>query len=377
MTVISKKMDIGEYFRFEIVKLLKTIDYNCDFSLTISCTCNFDRCIARVWDSANWDINKRCVRAAIKNDLCAIHHKKSPSGYITQYPDEKKVLKAYRKHNKNVDKDIDLSSNTQSKIIFKSSNLKFNINLKTKNKINNNLRMSFESIDDLTDIISAHDTDNLTELRKRVLLDLKTKHNFYVTVAEDRILKKLIEDHIRIKYSQEDTINDTNDDLLDEKPTISDIDDIKTMDSQSSSNDILDNDILDNHIPDNYTEDNNNAMKHVEFDLNTMEQVKVIDVEFNESVLYIHYDDNDNLLYNDKKNLIGFYRHWIDDDDEVPVECKTKDGKVLNPHTKLPIIEIEITPHGSMYTGLVHGIYREYEYNEEFESFRNTNQIYK
>ncbi len=367
MTVISKKMDIGEYFRFEITKLLKTIDYNCDFSLTISCTCDFSRCIARVWDSINWDINKRCVRAAIKNDLCAIHHKKSPSGYITQYPDEKKVLRAYRKHNKNVDKEVDLSSDTQSKIIFKSNNLKFNINLKTKNKINNKLRMSFESIDDLTDIISAHDTDNLTELRKRVLLDLKTKHNFYVTVAEDRILKKLIEEHIRVKYSQDDAINDTNDDLLDEKQNISDIDEIETIDSQSSGDNIVDES----------KEDTSSPKSLDKLDLNTMEQVKVIDSEFNESVLYVHYDDNNSLLYNDKKNLIGFYRHWIDDDDEVPVQCKTKDGKVLNPHTKLPIIEIEITAHGSMYTGLVDGIYREYEYNEEFESFRNTNQIYK
>ena len=343
-------MNIGKYFEFEIIKLLENIGYDCNFSLTVSTSCNFKRCIGRVWDNVNWDINKRCTREATHNDLCSLHSKNCASGYVNEYPDEKIVLRAYRKHNKNVDSQIDLNNNNTPKILFSTKKLIFNINLKTKKNIDNNSKMSFESIDDLNDIISAYDTNDFSELRKNVLSDLKKKYNFYVTIAEDRILTKAIQDHIQSK-TKSNTMQSKIEILCSNK--------VKNKELYEK------NDIIDD-------KPNKDTLL-----LDNMEQVKVIDNEYNEALLYIYYDENTNKLYNDKKNLIGFYRYWIDDDDEVPNECKTKDGKVLHPHTKLPIIEIDITAHGSIYSGLVEGIYREYEYDEEFESFRNTNQILK
>ena len=65
-------MNIGKYFEFEIIKLLENIGYDCNFSLTVSTSCNFKRCIGRVWDNVNWDINKRPMRQDI--DDCYVEN---------------------------------------------------------------------------------------------------------------------------------------------------------------------------------------------------------------------------------------------------------------------------------------------------------------
>lgn len=343
-------MNVGEYFKFEILGLLKKTSYNCNFSLTISSHQNQDRCIARIWDNVNWDINKQCCRQAVKNNLCQLHNKNCASGYVNEYPDEKVVLRAYRKHNINVDNQINLGTNKESKILFSTKNIKFNINLKTKKNIVNNLKMSFESIDDLNDIICSLNTDNFDKLKTHVLSTLRSRYNFYATIAEDRIISKQIRDHIFEKTS---------------KNNVKDAIETKCVET-------IDNEIYKEDSPYSDRESENE-----EIDIDGLEHIKIIDNEYNESLLFIKHNKNDSLLYNENNKLIGYYRFWIDDEEEVPDECKTKDNKVLHPTTKLPIIEVEITPHGSIYTGLTSGIYREYMYDESFETFRTTNQVLK
>ena len=67
--------------------------------------------MARVWDPVDWDINKRCLRSSISNQLCGIHIKKLSSGRVDEYPSEKIVLRAYRKHKPNIDTLIDIKQN--------------------------------------------------------------------------------------------------------------------------------------------------------------------------------------------------------------------------------------------------------------------------
>ena len=345
-------MDLGQYFHFEITKFLKTINYKGHISINIHS--GYNRCMARVWDPVDWDINKRCLRSSISNQLCGIHIKKLSSGRVDEYPSEKIVLRAYRKHKPNIDTLIDIKHKSfYTKLLYSSNknnlNLNFNINLKTKKNIKYNSKMSLESISNLNHIISSYDTNNKDELRLKVIKDLKEKHNFYVSIAEDKILKNKIENYIKHKVSNiENEIEDETENEIEDE-TENEIED--TFDNYSSLDTI---------------------------NINTLETIKIIDTDHNDQRLFI-LDDKEGYirLYNDTKNLAGYYRHWIDDDDEVPYLCKTQDGKVLHPDTKLPIIEVEITKQGSIYTGLIEGIYREYEYDEIFETFRNTNQIYQ
>ena len=73
--------------------------------------------------------------------------------------------------------------------------------------------------------------------------------------------------------------------------------------------------------------------------------------------------------------MIGNLCDWVDEDDEVPDVFK-KNNIVLHPDTNIPIIEIEITKKGTAFENIKEGIYREYEYDEELETFRNTQSIF-
>ena len=81
------------------------------------------------------------------------------------------------------------------------------------------------------------------------------------------------------------------------------------------------------------------------------------------------------MLYNNNKKKIGFLRDWVDEEGEVPDVFK-KNNIVLHPDTNTPILEIEITINGSAFESIKAGIYREYEYEEDLECFRQTCKIY-
>lgn len=55
------------------------------------------RCLSRIWDSKNWDINKQCNNPVGISNLCfRCLRKKNSSGMVNEYPDEDKVIKFYR-----------------------------------------------------------------------------------------------------------------------------------------------------------------------------------------------------------------------------------------------------------------------------------------
>tara|TARA_B110000211_G_scaffold234912_1_gene307339 strand:+ start:10223 stop:10990 length:768 start_codon:yes stop_codon:yes gene_type:complete len=110
-------------------------------------------------------------------------------------------------------------------------------------------------------------------------------------------------------------------------------------------------------------------------DISTLNSMKVIDKNFNDSQLYCVPLDDVQYLITNKKQIVGNVYSWIDECDEVPIDYKTTDNIVLHPNNQLPIIEIQITKVGSMYANISNGIYREYHYDDELECFRKTNNI--
>ena len=107
--------------------------------------------------------------------------------------------------------------------------------------------------------------------------------------------------------------------------------------------------------------------------------INLIDKEFNYNSVIVGelYQEDCFILYNDNFKKVGYMRYWIDDDDEIPNEFKTKDNIVLDPENNQKITEIEITPQGSLFLGILPNVYREYEYDEDLEFFRLTNCIQK
>ena len=88
------------------------------------------------------------------------------SGRVDEYPDERIVLRAYRKHRQTVDKEICIDHKNYYNHTLCQIKQKKSINLKIKKCINKN-RMSLESIDNLPDIISLlYKNDNKAELKK-------------------------------------------------------------------------------------------------------------------------------------------------------------------------------------------------------------------
>lgn len=72
---------------------------------------------------------------------------------------------------------------------------------------------------------------------------------------------------------------------------------------------------------------------------------------------------------------VGFVRDWIDSSDEIPDRFKNSSQAVLDPESRIPIIEVELNARGAMMTSLSKGIYREYEYNESEEDLEYTGNV--
>ena len=95
------------------------------------------RCMSRIWDSKDWDINKQCKNSVFLDELCKSCYKRNTSskiGRVNEYPDEESVIdwyiKGLRKHNpllKNIYSEINL--NNYKKFVTKKS-IKHNINNK-------------------------------------------------------------------------------------------------------------------------------------------------------------------------------------------------------------------------------------------------------
>jgi len=107
----------------------------------------------------------------------------------------------------------------------------------------------------------------------------------------------------------------------------------------------------------------------------TLNSIKVRDDCMNCVRLFkLNFNDTEYLI-NSNKKFLGTINKWIDEDDIVPKDYKTSDNVVLHPLTNIPIIEVELNFSSEIYSGVLPGIYREYNYNDELEAFMSTNNI--
>lgn len=119
---------LEKIFNHDIDQLIKFINLKRSWNLSPS---NYikdlnvtkqKRCLSRIWDSDEWDINKQCINPVGLENLCfRCLKKKYSSGLVNEYPDEDMVLKFYRDgliklqktnpekyKNRNIDKEINL-----------------------------------------------------------------------------------------------------------------------------------------------------------------------------------------------------------------------------------------------------------------------------
>jgi len=318
-------MNLIKFYSDSLNLLIKKIieKYKINLSFLIIIKIKNNRCSARIWDNINWNINKRCMNHVYENELCSKHFKKNNFGRINEMPDEKTMLIYYRKNDPNLDKNIKLDNNYNYSEIY---NLK--LNFKNKKRININLGMSLKSVKNLEDIIYNVNILNEEKLYDILKDKLKKEHNVeYLTIGEKEDLMQKIENVV----AKKNKINEQN------------------------------------YLSNNYTSKKDKQI------------INLIDKVFNYNSVIVGelYQEDCYIIYNDNFKKVGFLRYWIDDDDEIPNEFKTKDNIVLDPKNNQKITEIEITPQGSLFLGILPNVYREYEYDEDLEFFRLTNCIQK
>jgi hypothetical protein len=331
-------------------------------------------CLARLYDHNKKlqhmpNINKRCKKKAIAGwDLCDLHNniEKTRDWHlrVTEYPDQlrtiheyqirpyfnnrKKITKLY--DSINLDHDL-IQKNFIANIYLDGTNIylnKLNKNkkLKTKNNINNNSKMS-----QIIMMESFYDNLELYELTKE---EYNSKLENYITK-----MGSLID----FDYNNENKIKECSKEFL---KTI-DITFPNTLEVTAVSAGLLEG-------VKQYKSKPNKSKSIKNIDIYTLDSILFID-NFEQYQLYVHNVGDKQLLYNNNKKNIGFLRDWIDEEGEVPDVFK-KNNTVLHPDTNIPILEIEITINGSAFESIKAGIYREYEYEEDLECFRQTCKIY-
>jgi len=86
------------------------------------------RCMGRIWDSKNWDINKQCKNKVFVNDFCQkCYNRKNVSGRVDEYPDENMVINWY---NRGVNKNPENKRIIEDEINLNKFEKFININLK-------------------------------------------------------------------------------------------------------------------------------------------------------------------------------------------------------------------------------------------------------
>tara|TARA_B110000971_G_scaffold221637_1_gene269627 strand:+ start:3407 stop:4570 length:1164 start_codon:yes stop_codon:yes gene_type:complete len=353
----------------------------------ISIYLGYKRCMARLWekeDICKPDINKRCLnKTLVDYDLCRLHTAKEGSvkwcGRVTEYPDNIKIIACYRKRLK-----------------------KHNIMISDKeilNKITLNHQLDYN--ERKLCVVSNADCINkpLLNLKKDIILKIKIVYNsrMHTTVSDKLSYQNDFADTLHLYNITKDEYNDKLRQY------------INNLDYDSIQNDLFDKsgstslakkflNVVDIMQPTrrecNYvaieiaaairqnklteslrktTSELNQSI--IKKDIYSLDSIRFIDNNHNGYELYYNYDRGINTIYNSNSNEIGYLRNWIDEDGEVPSEYKTSDNTVLNPFNNLPVLELEISKKGSGFEPISPGIYREYEYLEDMESFRSTGQI--
>ena len=342
----------------------------------------YNQCTARLYDHNNItklpNINKRCSNKAICGyDLCCLHNniekKQDWHLRVTEYPDQNRTIheyltRPYFNDSREKIQELENSLNLRHNLLKIAKNLGVvildcntiylkeifkNKNLKVKNNIKYNSSMSENQI------------------QEEFFENLEFSKNITRPEFENKLEKFCIDNNL--SYKEDSGMND--DEILKHSKNILKLIDIdspnigevsavyqciktKTKNLQHSS----------------FLRKKDLKQIIIETNIYNCDKIRLIN-DFKAIYLYIIEHKQKKYLFNCNKKLIGTLCDWVDEDDEVPDVFK-KNNIVLHPDTNIPIIEIEITKKGTAFENIKEGIYREYEYDEELETFRNTQSIF-
>ena len=323
----------------------------CKFNIKMG----YSRCLARVWNINNPntpDINKRCKHVTLDGfNVCKTHLKHNKHGMVNEFPPEH-VIRVYSNRNKNILNTINL----KHKLIIIENNstnkhLKKNVTYKSK-------QMSLESINYEKEILeykAIHNNLDNDLIYNQIIKNNEIKH---ITISEkEQIISNLLKYSISLGSSHSNT-----------KKKFKIIKKKKTYCSTKDSEPVLNS--YNTHIP---VSKYSNKHDSKNFDLDKCECIKIIDN--NHMTADVYLNPNNSKIYNESKVLIGNSRIWIDEDGEIPDSFKNADGYVLHPKTRLPLCDYMLHAAVGVFCDIEPGTYREYEYDEDFESFKVSNQV--
>lgn len=342
----------------------------------------YNQCVARLYDHNNINrlpnINKRCNNKAICGyDLCSLHNniekKQDWHLRVTEYPDQNRTIHEYltrpyfndsREKVQELEKSINLKHNILkiSKnigvVTLDGYNVYLNKIFKNKNlKVKNNIKYNSSMPEN--------------QIQEEFFENLEFCRNITRPEFENKLEKFCIENNL--SYKEDSDMND--DEILKHSKNILKLIDIDTPNIgevsavyqciKTKAKNLQNSSFL-----------NKKDLKQIirETNIYNCDKIRLIN-DFKAIYLYIIEHEQKKYLFNCNKKLIGSLCDWVDEDDEVPDVFK-KNNIVLHPDTNIPIIEIEITKKGTAFENIKEGIYREYEYDEELETFRNTQSIF-
>lgn len=332
-------------------------------SFNINVYSGYSRCLARIWDINNPegpDINKRCKHTTLEGMcVCKTHLTHHKHGMVNEYPPEH-VIRCYANKTKNIADKIDLN-HTLNIIENNNTNkhLKKNITYKSK-------QMSLEQINYIHEIksyTSIHNEVDKVAISSQIVKNHQLKH---MSIAE----MKEIETNI-MQYSLKLGMDINKKSDIPKKNSKKRTFKIKKKSIEQTINKTsIEKTVSKNTIEQKVSQDSSLPKK---INLDKCECIKIIDEYQMSADVYVDVDHS--CIYNDKKNTVGSIHKWIDEEDEIPESFKNADNLVLHPKTRLPLLEYHLNEGAAVFCDVKQGMYREFEYDEDFESFKKTNQV--
>jgi hypothetical protein len=425
-------MDIAQHYHFEFANFLNTIHQSEPKTSQFDCSISvgFHSCMARLKDTNTYNPYKRCsmpvyIQPNMTDEevsrarFCKKHTKKCIYGTVDRRIEEDSPLyNYYKKKNPRIDDEVE-SGVVTTGTYRQFSTADFEASLR---KIQRQIikRHGKEVMSHATQLSFMQQTMSIVDMpphisggksAKEVAVEWKkylVQHNkWQLTIGEgERLVEYLVElieksrrptskETSSESLSAEESDDEEDEDEDDDEESDEESDDeeeekkeppkktakVATKTSQKtvppakneqkeekSSNDMMTVDEMDECIE---NEDVTDIVITKDMDRISFYLVpnKAQNKNINPYVVYVLYKKNNMYC------PVGFAREWVDTSDEIPDRFKNSSQAVLDPDTRIPIIEIEINTRGAMMTGLSKGIYREYDYNPSNNNLVRTGQI--
>tara|TARA_Y100000385_G_C13094464_1_gene640413 strand:- start:1608 stop:2645 length:1038 start_codon:yes stop_codon:yes gene_type:complete len=262
-----------------------------------------------------WNINKRCSRQALINELCNSCNKreKDRTGLSNEYPSDELI----NEYNNGIEQ----------------------LKKKYFNKLEKKNYLESE-YNELKKVLSR-------DVRKEIDISIKNKY----CIKKKNDIKKISNKQCRnMLESNIQAISNNNNDI---------------------DNDICINDnIITNKLL--YKTD----IYQNWWDSEMTDKVVIYDHEQHESFIFaMEITEDGNYLLNKNQQILGEYREWEDTNFNL-LDCfKNNANKVLHPISAIPLLEFEIYKESTVYHNITCKIYREYRYDLNKEALVNTNCI--